>query len=120
MAPGLLVRFVGGAPLLTRVLAQHERAARVRDPLDRLGVREPCRVEQREQALMEPRAVAPLEFLARDALRRVLGMEVERQPLDLSAEPALEPVGPLEADVAERSYVVAPDGDARLVHARRG
>jgi hypothetical protein len=69
---------------------------------------------------VEAGAVAALEVLAGDALRRILRMEVERQPLDASAEPALEPVGPFEADVAERSYVVAPDGDARLGHRARG
>jgi hypothetical protein len=63
--------------------------------------------------LAEAGAVAPLELLARDALRRVLGMEVEGSPLDLGAEPVLEPRRPLQADVAERSYVVAPDDDLR-------
>jgi hypothetical protein len=43
-------------------------------------------------------------------------MEEERQPLDLRAEPALEPLGPREADVAERSGVVAPDRDGQRVH----
>jgi micrococcal nuclease len=43
-------------------------------------------------------------------------MEVEGKPFDGRAEPAREPVGPLEADVAERSYVVAPDEDAVLGH----
>jgi hypothetical protein len=38
-------------------------------------------------------------------------MQVKRPPLDPRAEPALEPRRPLEADVAKRSYVVAPDGD---------
>ncbi len=40
-------------------------------------------------------------------------MEDEGPPLDLRAEPALQPRRPLEADVAEGSYVVAPDGDPR-------
>jgi hypothetical protein len=79
-------------------------------------VGEAGRIEHLEQPLVEPGAVAPFEILARDALSRVLGMQVERQPLDAGAEPALEPVGPLQADVAERSYVVAPDGDPRLFH----
>jgi hypothetical protein len=38
-------------------------------------------------------------------------MEVERPPLDPGAEPALEPRRPFQADVAEGSYVVAPDDD---------
>jgi len=60
--------------------------------------------------------VAALEVGPLQALLRVLGMEEERQPLDLRAEPALEPLGPREADVAERSGVVAPDGDREVVH----
>jgi hypothetical protein len=58
-------------------------------------------------------AVAALELLARDPLRRVLGVQVERLDLDLGAVPAPEPCGPLQADVAERSHVVGPDLDAR-------
>ena len=65
---------------------------------------------------MEAGAVAAKELLAGNAFRRVLGMEVEGQPLDLRAEPARQPFGPLEADVAERSYVVAPDRDRGLLH----
>ena len=38
-------------------------------------------------------------------------MQVKRTPLDLRAEPALEPRRPFKADVAERSYVVAPHVD---------
>jgi hypothetical protein len=38
-------------------------------------------------------------------------MKVEGEPLDRGAEPALEPRRPLVGDVAERSDVVAPDGD---------
>jgi hypothetical protein len=50
-------------------------------------------------------------------------MEIERPPFDLCAELALKPRGPLEADVAERSYVVTPDRDLgrfveRVGHAR--
>ena len=43
-------------------------------------------------------------------------MEVERKPLHGGVEPTLEPVGPLQADVAERSYVVAPDEDDVFAH----
>jgi micrococcal nuclease len=43
-------------------------------------------------------------------------MEAEGKPVDRHAEPARKPLGPLEADVAERSYVVAPDEDAVLGH----
>src|SRR3954449_246077 len=40
-------------------------------------------------------------------------MEVEREPLDLGAVPALEPRRALGRDVAEGSYVVRPDSDQR-------
>ena len=43
-------------------------------------------------------------------------MQVEREPVHDGAEPALQPLGPLEADVAERSNVVAPDRDRVLRH----
>jgi hypothetical protein len=61
----------------------------------------------------EPGTVATLEFRARDSLGWILGMQVERPPLDLRAEPALKPRRPLEADVTERSYVIAPDEEDR-------
>jgi len=65
---------------------------------------------------MDVAAVPGLEFGARDSFRRIFGMEVEGKPVDRGAEPALEPLGPLEADVAERSNVVAPDRDRMLRH----
>jgi hypothetical protein len=40
-------------------------------------------------------------------------MQIKRPPFDPRAELALKPRGPFEADVAERSYVVAPDRDQR-------
>jgi hypothetical protein len=43
-------------------------------------------------------------------------MEIEGKPLDAGAEPALQPLGPLEADEAEGSDVVAPDRDCELAH----
>ena len=43
-------------------------------------------------------------------------MEEEGKPVDLRTEPALEPLGPGEADVAERSGVVAPDRDRKVAH----
>ena len=64
-------------------------------------------------------AVAGVELGARDPLRRVLRVEVEGEPFDRGAEPALEPLGPLVADVAIRSDVVAPDRDGVLGHAAR-
>ena len=46
-------------------------------------------------------------------------MQVEGHPLQPRAVPALQPRRPLQADVAEGSYVVAPDDDPgrRLAHA---
>jgi hypothetical protein len=53
--------------------------------------------------------VASMQFFALDPLRRVLRVEVEREPHHLGAEPALEPLGRGLADAAERSDVVRPD-----------
>jgi hypothetical protein len=44
-------------------------------------------------------------------------MEIKRSPYHSCAEPTLEPRRPLQADIAERSYVVAPDRDQwRTIH----
>jgi hypothetical protein len=52
-------------------------------------VRQPGLREYRVPALAQVTAVAPLELGPRDSVRRILGMQVERPPLDLRAEPAL-------------------------------
>ena len=76
-----------------RVLAEPERRVRVRDDVRVRLVLEPARLEE----LPRPRdtflAVAGEQLLARHALGRVLGVEVEREPGDVGAEPALEPGG---------------------------
>ena len=64
-------------------------------------------------------AVAGEQLLARDPLRRVLGMEIERQPAHVGAKLALELRGRRLARAAERSDVVAPDLDGVLVHGLR-
>jgi hypothetical protein len=66
--------------------------------------------------LVDPGSVALGEPFPGDAFRWVFGMKIEGKPLDLGAEPALQPIGPLEADEAERSDVVAPDRDGELIH----
>ena len=68
---------------------------------------------------MEARAVAPVELCSGNSFRRVLGVEVEGQPVDLGAEPALEPLGRALAESAERSDVVRPDDDLVLGHEAR-
>jgi hypothetical protein len=68
---------------------------------------------------VEALAVAPVELRSRDAFRRVLGVEVEGQPVDLGAEPALEPLGRALAESAEGSDVVRPDDDLVLGHEAR-
>jgi len=82
----------------------------------RRRVREPGGLDHPLRVAVDPGPVAALEVGSRQAVLRILGMEEERQPLDLRAEPALEPLGPRKADVAERSGVVAPDGDREVVH----
>ena len=54
----------------------------------------------------------------RDPLRRIFGVQIERKPLDFGAVPALEPRRALSRDVAEGSYVVRPEADARPVDQR--
>jgi hypothetical protein len=66
--------------------------------------------------LVDPGSIALGEAFPGDAFRRVFRMEIERKPLDVGAEPALQPIGPLEADEAERSDVVAPNRDGELIH----
>jgi hypothetical protein len=56
--------------------------------------------------------VAAVELGSRDALRWILGVKIEREPLDRGAEPVAEPRRPFVGDVAERSDVVAPDDDS--------
>ena len=68
---------------------------------------------------MEALAVATVELCPGNALRRVLGVEIEGEPLDLGAEPALEPLGRPLAEAAEGSDVVRPDDDLVLGHEAR-
>jgi hypothetical protein len=95
---------------LARQLGHVERRPRIGDPRP-LGVRQAGLVEHPPLTGAQRPPVAGLELLDRDPLRRVLRMQVERQPLDLSAVPALEPRRALSRDVAEGSYVVGPDPD---------
>jgi hypothetical protein len=103
-------------PLVARQLSHLERFARVRDDVRR-SVDEPGCFDRRLRAVVKVRAIALYEASTRDALRRVFRMQIEGKPLDLSAEPALQPVGPLEADEAERSDVVAPNRGRKVAHA---
>jgi hypothetical protein len=106
------VKRVERAPL-AREFGEHQRATRVRHLVERLCVWEPGSLKHHSQAIGKLRAVAALKLGTRDALWRVLGVQIKRSPLDPRAEPALKPRRPLKADVAERSYVVAPGGDQR-------
>lgn len=75
------------ATLVARELGELERPARAWNNLTRWVVGEAGRRERGAQLLVERLAVAGDQILARDALRRILRMEVEREPLDLGAEP---------------------------------
>jgi hypothetical protein len=68
---------------------------------------------------VEALAVAAVELCPRNALRRVLGVEIEGQPVDLGAEPALEPLSRPLAEATEGSDVVRPDDDLVLGHEAR-
>jgi hypothetical protein len=97
-------------PALARQLGRVQRRVRVRDPLAP-GPRQAVLAEQPLVVRVRVEAVAPPEVVNRDALGRIFRVQVERQPFDLSAVPALEPRRALSRDVAERSYVVGPDPD---------
>ena len=103
----------------SRQLGEAERRARVRHHLGRRIVEEPLPFERRFEALVEALTVAPVELGSRDALGRVLRVEVEGQPVDLSAEPALEPLSRALAEATEGSDVVRPDDDLVLGHQAR-
>jgi hypothetical protein len=100
---------------VTGELRHLERLARVGNHGRRV-IAEARGLDRRARVFMDPGAVPLRQPLARNALRRILRVEVEGQPLDAGAEPALQPIGPLEADEAERSDVVAPDGYGEFVH----
>jgi hypothetical protein len=101
--------------LVTRQLGYLERVEGVRKR-GRRRVREPGRLDHPLRVPVNPGSVAALEVGARQAVLGVFRVEEEGQPLDLRAEPTLEPLGPREADVAERSGVVAPDRDGQRLH----
>ena len=94
-------------------LRDAEGPHRVRHDLGRRVVVEPFLGEPVLQPVVERGAVARVQLLARDPLRRVLRVEVEGEPGDLGAEPARDPVGRRLAEPAERSDVVGPDQDVR-------
>jgi hypothetical protein len=103
---------LGEASPLPGELPQLQRAEGVGDER-RWRVGETGLLDHRPHALGEARSVPCVELAAGNALRWVLRVEVEGQPLDPGAEPALQPRRTLEGDVAERSDVVRPDGDRK-------
>jgi hypothetical protein len=99
-------------------LGQPQGIERVRDHVGVRAVGEPFLLEPGAQPLVERVAVAREQLLPRQAARRVLGMQVERQPGHLGVELAPEPLGQGLAEPAERSDVVRPDEDLVLGHRR--
>jgi hypothetical protein len=71
---------------VARELGDAEREPRVRDELPVRLVREPLLGEHALETALEPVAVACDELGAGDSLRRVFGMEVEREPVDSGVE----------------------------------
>jgi hypothetical protein len=110
-----VVHAVVQAPV-ARQLGQPQRGSRVRHDLGRRRVHEADRGKHLADPVVKRLAVPGVQLLARNPLRRVLGMEVERKPRDLGAVPAPEPVGRGLADPAERSDVVRPDQNGGLGH----
>ena len=103
-------------PSLARELGDAQRSHRVRDDVGVRAVDEAVRLEHPSHAVDARLAVALEQSLSRQAFLRVLRMQIEGEPRDLRAEPALEPVGRRLADAAERSDVVGPDEDFVLAH----
>ena len=102
---------------LARELGQAQREARVRNRL-RPVVLETRRFEARAQrvVLADADAVTAVKLRKRDALCRVLGVQIEREPVDVGVELAPGLLGRDLAEPAERSDVVAPDDDRVLGH----
>jgi hypothetical protein len=101
---------------VARELGQPEREPGVRDDVRRRVVREPEGLEPRLQPVAEAVAVARVQLRSRNPFRRILRVEVEREPRRRRAEPVAEPLGRRLADAAERSDVVRPDQDLVLSH----
>jgi hypothetical protein len=100
-----------------RELRQAQRELRVRDDLRPVVVK-PGRgetvAERVALAALEP--VTAVQLRKRDPLRRVLGVQVEREPRDLGVELAPRLLGRYLAEPAERSDVVAPDENRMFGH----
>ncbi len=101
------------SPRVSRELGDAQRSHRVRD---HVWVRAVDEASPRTCRPVYPASVALEQSLSRQTFLRVLRMEIEGEPRDLRAEPALEPVGRRLADAAERSDVVGPDEDFVLAH----
>ena len=106
-------------PLGARVLGETQGPHRVRDDVGVGVVLEPVLLEERARALHPLAPVASDELRAGNPLRRILGVEVEGEPLDRRAEPLAHPLGQHLTDAAERSDVVRPDNHAVLDHGDR-
>jgi hypothetical protein len=101
---------------LARKLAQAQRAHRVRDNPGGRVVGEPGRGERSFQTVVVALPVAGVELGSRDPLRRVLRVEVEREPGYMGAEPVREPLSRWLAEPAKRSDVVRPDQNIKAAH----
>ena len=98
-------------PLCPCELGEAKRRVRIRHNLGRRVVDKPIPLERELEVPVELDAVPLQELAAGNALGRILGVEIEGQPLDGGAEPALEPLGRPLADATEGSDVVRPDQD---------
>ena len=90
----------------TRELGHTKRAQRVRDDLGRRVVDKTRSGKALPKSLMEAFAIARMQLRAENALGRILGVKIERQPGHVRAEPAREPLGRRLAEAGERSDVI--------------
>jgi hypothetical protein len=104
---------------LTCELRHPQRELGIRNDLGPV-VRETGRRELLAERILVPEPIASVQFDERNALGRVLGMQVERQPEDLGVELAPYLLGNRLAEPTERSDVVAPDDDRVLGHVAHG
>ena len=107
----------GVLPLCPCELGEAECCVRVRHDVGRRIVDQAVAVEPALEVLVEGNAVPLQQLGARDTLRRVLGVQIEGQPLDHGVEPTLEPLSRPLADAAKRSDVVRPDQNLVRRHA---
>jgi hypothetical protein len=103
----------------TRQLGHAQRRTRVRHYIRRWVVDETSASKSQFDLPVEALPVASKEVGSQNPLGWILRVQIKGEPLDLSAEPALKPLGRTLADTAERSDVIRPDQKLMCRHTAR-